>query len=331
VDVIDLAVSELRRGRPVVLVDDSGTGHLVVDGTHVTPAAVAFLARHSSGLLYAVLPASRADELGLPALPATSPGSKAEFAVSADLTEGVSTGISAPDRAATLQALADPHRTAGEFHRPGHVLPVRAHEDGALGARDAYHCALDLARLTGTSHCAALATLVDPAGALLVEPDTLAFADHHDLTSVTVSQVLSARMGTVALVDLQASAQVPVRGGVFTLHAFQSRYDTAEHVALSLGSLSDLPVGLVRAHPHCWLGSVAKARSCTCAEELDASLDLVSASGRGVVVVLATNARTAQLQCAKELPVDRTVLAQLHDRLGVSIRVELDHPVPLAG
>ncbi|WP_165944606.1 3,4-dihydroxy-2-butanone-4-phosphate synthase [Saccharopolyspora terrae] len=280
---MDDAVSALRAGRPVVLVDDTGQhscGELVFAASLATTSLVSFAVRHTSGLLQVALARHDADRLELPPISRDrSTPNTPEYGVAVDTAESTGTGISAADRARTIALLGDPTTTAQQFARPGHVLTYRAHDAGVLGRLDAGEAALDLVRLAGAGTGAARACLVSDADTTTIQrlPEARAWAHRHDLPAVTASAVLAHRL---ARGDRRASAfQLTIRGRTFDVVRW--RDGPAEITALALGG--DVTTEPPIIHDEC-LQCLFDPDACRCRAELAASLHSIADRGHGLVL-----------------------------------------------
>ena len=254
-----------------------------------TPEAIAFIVRHTSGLICVGLTGDRCDQLRLPPMVAHGANTEAQgtaFTVSVDLSEGTTTGISAGDRAATLRALADPATEGTEFNRPGHVFPLRARPGGVLQRAGHTEAAVDLARLAGHQPAGALCELVHDDGTMRRGDDLRAFADEHHLPLVAISDIIRYRRSGEKLVARTATARLPTQWGEFQCHSFQSLIDGDTHLALSMGDIrGDEPV-LVRVHSECLTGDVFGSVKCDCGHQLHEAMRLIAETGCGIIVYL---------------------------------------------
>lgn len=281
-DAVDDAISALRAGEPIVLVDDTAPhscGELVFAANLATTALVSFAVRHTSGLLQVALSRHDADRLELPPISRDhSTPNAPEYGVAVDTAESTGTGISATDRARTIALLGNPTTTAEAFARPGHVLTYRAHDEGVLGRFDAGEAALDLVRLAGAGSGAARACLVSDTDPTSVQrlPEARAWAHRHDLPAVTTSAVLAQRL---ARGDRRASAfQLTIRGTTFDVVRW--RDGTAEITALVLGDdVTEPPI----IHDEC-LQCLFDPDACRCRAELTETLHSIADRGRGLVL-----------------------------------------------
>jgi 3,4-dihydroxy 2-butanone 4-phosphate synthase / GTP cyclohydrolase II len=247
------------------------------------------MVRYTSGYICVPLTESDADRLDLPPMYHTNQDRRGTaFAITVDAREGISTGISAADRAHTIRMLADPSARATDFTRPGHVVPLRAKNGGVLRRPGHTEAAVDLAVLAGLHPASVLCEVVsekDPAG--MARTDELrVFADEHDLAMISIADLIAYRRRFEKLVERVASARVPLRYGEFTAVGYASSYDEREHVAFVFGEIGDGEDVLVRVHSECLTGDVFGSLRCDCGPQLDAALAAVARQGRGVVLYI---------------------------------------------
>jgi 3,4-dihydroxy 2-butanone 4-phosphate synthase/GTP cyclohydrolase II len=287
---IERALAALRRGELVVVADDAtreNEGDLIAAAERMTPETLAFMVRHTSGVVCVALPEERLAALQLPLMVADNTESqRTAFTVSVDLRHGTSTGISAADRSATIRALAEPSLGPADFVRPGHVFPLRANRRGVLGRRGHTEAAVDLTRLAGLRPGGALCELVGSDGELLRGRKLEQFAEEHGLCFVTVGQLAAYRRSRERLVERLGSARLPTRHGVFVVHAYRSLIDQREHLALTRGELCGASNVLARVHSECATGDIFGSVRCDCGEQLSSALRQVAAADLGVVVYL---------------------------------------------
>ena len=287
---VDAALAALRRGRPVLVVDDEDRedeGDLIVAAELMTTETMAFVLRHSSGVVCVGMDGARLDELQLPPMvrDAEDPMGTA-FTVSVDARDGVTTGISAADRTRTVRALAHLGTQPGHLTRPGHVFPLRARTGGVLARPGHTESAVDLCRLAGLQPVGVLAEVMNDDGTMARRPQLAAFAAEHDLVMVTVADLVDHRRRTESTVRAGGSADLPTSHGRFTATCYVSTVDGTEHLALVRGAVAGGEDVLVRVHSECLTGDVLGSRRCDCGEQLQASLAAIAAAGRGVVVYL---------------------------------------------
>jgi 3,4-dihydroxy 2-butanone 4-phosphate synthase/GTP cyclohydrolase II len=291
-DTVDRALEDIAAGRPVVVVDDEdreNEGDLVVAAEHVTPAVVGFMMSECRGLICAPMEGPALDRLALPQMVehnAEAMGTAFTVSVDAGPAHGVTTGISAADRATTLRLLSDPGSTAGDFVRPGHVFPLRARPGGVLERPGHTEAGVDLARLAGLRPAAAIVEIAGEDGAMLRLPELLLFARKHGLAVVSIADLAVHRRRTEPSVHREAATRLPTRHGEFRAYGYRCAVDGVEHIALVAGDPAGAEDVLVRVHSECLTGDVFGSSRCDCGTQLDASLARVQAEGRGVVVYL---------------------------------------------
>ena len=289
---IERALADLRDGKAVVVIDDEdreNEGDLIFAAEKATPELVSFMVRYTSGYVCVALTDSECDRLDLPPMHHTNADSfRTAFTVTVDAKAGISTGISAADRAHTIRLLADPAAGPGDLVRPGHVLPLRAREGGVLRRPGHTEAAVDLARLAGLPPAGALCEIVSQKDdADMARGDELAvFAADHELTLVTIADLIAYRRRFEKHVVRVAQARIPTAHGEFTAVGYASELDDREHVALVAGDLGDGTDVLVRVHSECLTGDVFGSLRCDCGPQLDAALAAVAEEGRGIVLYM---------------------------------------------
>ncbi|WP_166847508.1 bifunctional 3,4-dihydroxy-2-butanone-4-phosphate synthase/GTP cyclohydrolase II [Isoptericola sp. BMS4] len=298
VDRVRRAIADVAAGRPVVVADDAGReneGDLIVAASAVTPETMGFLVRHTSGLVCVGASGATLDRLRLPLMVEQNEDAyRTAYTVTVDAAAGVTTGISAADRARTARLLADPGAAPADLTRPGHVLPLRARDGGVLERTGHTEAAVDLARLAGRGEAGVLAELVHDDGEMMRLPALRDFAAEHGLTLIHVADLVAYRRATETHVERLVVTALPTRHGDLTAVAYRDRLTGQEHVALVAGPLDVLPTGttgdgepvLVRVHSECLTGDAFGSGRCDCGPQLDESLRRVVAAGRGVVVYL---------------------------------------------
>jgi 3,4-dihydroxy 2-butanone 4-phosphate synthase / GTP cyclohydrolase II len=289
-DSVERAIAEVKAGRPVVVIDDEdreNEGDLIFAAELATPELLAFMVRYTSGYVCVPITESEADRLDLPPMFRVNQDRRGTaYTVTVDAREGVTTGISATDRAHTIRLLADRAATAADFSRPGHVVPLRAKDGGVLRRPGHTEAAVDLAVLAGLAPAGVLCEIVsetDPAGMARVG-ELRAFADQHGLALISIADLIAYRRKSEKLVERAAEARVPLRYGEFTAVGYSSSYDRREHVAFVFGDIGDGEDVLVRVHSECLTGDVFGSLRCDCGPQLDAALAAVAREGRGVVL-----------------------------------------------
>jgi 3,4-dihydroxy 2-butanone 4-phosphate synthase/GTP cyclohydrolase II len=282
------ARAELRAGRPVVITGgtDGAHGQLVFAAANASAETVAFTVRHSTGFLCAALDEPTAQRLELVPMQGASGG--ARQLVSVDAAVGVSTGISAADRAATLRLLADADTTAEDLTRPGHLIPLAVHSRGVLGHTGHAEAATDLLLLTGLPAVAGLAAVVSTQSptSLATGTELEEFCARHDLVRVDVDDLVHHRLCTEPILADRAHARLPIEDGDFTAFAFRTTVDHREHLALVYGRVADAENVLVHVQHECVPADVFGTTACSCRAELDTALRVIAAAGKGVLVYL---------------------------------------------
>jgi 3,4-dihydroxy 2-butanone 4-phosphate synthase/GTP cyclohydrolase II len=252
-----------------------------------TPEKIAFIVRHSSGVVVAPISGDRCDDLRLPLMVEHNTEShRTAFTVSVDLIEGTTTGISAADRAATLRALADPQESFASFARPGHIFPLRAREGGVLKRAGHTEAAVDLARMAGLEPAGIICEIINDDGSMSRLPELIEFSRQHNLLLSSIADLIKYRRHHEKLVTRVGQAQLPTDWGNFTCTAFKSDVDGTEHLAFSLGTVDDGQPVLVRVHSECLTGDVFSSRRCDCGAQLHSAMARIAEEGRGIVVYL---------------------------------------------
>ncbi len=289
---IEQAIKEIAAGRPVIVVDDEdreNEGDLIFAAEHATPELVAFMVRYTSGYICVPLTGEDCDRLQLPPMYHTNQDRRrTAYTVTVDAREGVTTGISAADRARTIRLLADPDAQPTDFTRPGHVAPLRARDGGVLQRAGHTEAAVDLARLAGLRPAAVLCEIVSERdGTQMARRDELeVFAAEHGLILITIADLIAYRRRHERHVERVAEARIPTAVGEFRAVGYRSRFDPGEHLALVYGEIGDGHDVLVRVHSECLTGDVFGSLRCDCGPQLQAAMARVAAEGRGVVVYL---------------------------------------------
>jgi 3,4-dihydroxy 2-butanone 4-phosphate synthase/GTP cyclohydrolase II len=296
-DDVEEALEDIREGRMVIVADDEdreNEGDLVCAAELVTPETINFMVKHGRGLVCCTLTGERADELELPLMTAenTDPQGTA-FTVSVDAHRryGVTTGISAQDRATTIRVLLDESTGPADLRRPGHVHPLRAKPGGVLRRVGQTEASVDLARLAGLRPAGVICEILNDDGTMARRPELEAFAEEHDLRFITVAQLVSYRLTRERLVQRIAEAVLPTDHGEFRVVGYASVLDGREHLALVKGEVAGRSDVLVRMHSECLTGDVFGSRRCDCGEQLDRAMAKIHEAGRGAIVYLRQEGR----------------------------------------
>ncbi|GAA1784461.1 bifunctional 3,4-dihydroxy-2-butanone-4-phosphate synthase/GTP cyclohydrolase II [Streptomonospora arabica] len=303
-DIAD-AIDDIAAGRPVIVVDDEdreNEGDIVFAAESATPELLAFTVRHTSGLLCAPMLGEDLDRLDLPLMTSENQeGLRTAYTVTVDARTGISTGISAADRARTVSLLAAPGTRAGDLNRPGHVLPLRYRPGGVLARRGHTEASVDLARLAGMRPAAVIAEVVEDDGTMARLPRLREFADEHGLRLVSIDQLVrhieavgggapaAPAAGPASrgpLVERVVETRIPNNHGDWRAVGYRGTTDGAEHVALVLGDPAHTPDPLVRLHSECLTGDAFGSHRCDCGAQLEAAMAAVAAEGSGVIVYL---------------------------------------------
>ena len=287
---VEQALDEIRAGRMVIVVDDAdreNEGDLIIAAEKITPEALAFMVRHTSGVVCMPVVGERLDELNIPMMVADSTDSqRTAFTVSIDVTQGTTTGISAADRSMTIQAVIDPATKPADLVRPGHIFPLRYREGGVLKRAGHTEAAVDLARLAGLYPAGVLCEIVNDDGTMARLPDLVRFAREHGLLILSIAQMIEYRRRRELLVRKVAEAGIPTEYGNFRALGYESLVDGRVHVAMVLGEVGDGEEILVRVHSECLTGDVFRSLRCDCGTQLEDALRKIGATGRGVVLYI---------------------------------------------
>jgi 3,4-dihydroxy 2-butanone 4-phosphate synthase/GTP cyclohydrolase II len=289
---IEQAVEDLKNGKLVIVADDEdreNEGDLVCAAELVTPEMVNFMALHGRGLICLALSPERCEQLGLPQMAERNTEEQATaFTVSIDAERrfGVTTGISAADRATTIHVAINPATVPTDLRRPGHIFPLRARPGGVLQRVGQTEASVDLARLAGLVPAGVICEILNPDGTMARRPELERFANEHGLTFVTVAQLVAYRLRTEQLVHRVAEARLPTEFGEFKIIAYRNDVDQAEHVALVMGDIDGEPNVLVRMHSKCLTGDVFGSQRCDCGHQLQTAMALVGRESKGAIVYL---------------------------------------------
>jgi 3,4-dihydroxy 2-butanone 4-phosphate synthase/GTP cyclohydrolase II len=284
------AVADIAAGRPVVVVDDAdreNEGDIIFAAAKVSTELLGFMIRYTSGVICVPLPGEELDRLQIPLMTTeNNERMRTAFTVSVDARHGVSTGISAADRATTVKVLVDSATEPYELVRPGHIFPLRYTEGGVLRRPGHTEAAVDLARLAGLAPAGVLAEVVNDDGSMARLPALRRFADEHGLALISISQLIEYRRHTERMVRRVVTTRLPNAYGEWQAFGYLNSVDGTEHIALVLGELGDGEQVLTRVHSECLTGDVFGSRRCDCGPQLAAAMAAIASEGRGAVLYL---------------------------------------------
>jgi 3,4-dihydroxy 2-butanone 4-phosphate synthase/GTP cyclohydrolase II len=296
-DSVEAALKDIRQGKMIIVADDEdreNEGDLVCAASVITPELVNFMTQFGRGLICVALTPPRAAELGLPLMTDdnTDPQGTA-FTISVDAHQrfGVTTGISAHDRAKTIEVLADPDTRPGDLRRPGHIFPLRARPGGVLRRVGQTEASVDLARMAGLLPVGVICEILNDDGSMARRPQLEVFAEEHCLKFVTVAQLVSYRLAKERLVTRLAEAELPTEFGDFRIIAYENPLDDREHVALVMGDIAGQDDVLIRMHSECLTGDVFGSARCDCGQQLTAAMRQIAEAGKGAIVYLKQEGR----------------------------------------
>ncbi len=290
-DSIDSAIQDIKRGKLVVVADDEdreNEGDFVTAAANVTPEVINFMSKHGRGLICAALPEERCDELGLELMVNNNTAlHETAFTVSVDLLgHGCTTGISAQDRARTVQALINPFTTSADLGRPGHIFPLRAKKGGVLRRAGHTEAAVDLARLAGFDPGGVLVEIMNEDGSMARLPELIEVARKFDFKIVSIKDLIEYRIKSDSLIEEIVRVDMPTKYGTFQLVAFKERNSNNEHLALLKGTWQkDDPI-MVRVHSSCFTGDILGSLRCDCGEQLHRSMKMVESEGKGAILYM---------------------------------------------
>ena len=294
---VEEAIEDYKQGKFVIIVDDEdreNEGDLCMAAEFVTPQAVTFMAREACGLICVPMLRSRLEELKLPMMVReNTSGFGTAFTVTVDASpeHGITTGISASDRAKTIEVLIDPNTKPEDLSRPGHILPLRYAEGGVLRRTGQTEASVDLAILAGLYPAAVICEIMNADGTMSRLPELFEFAAHHQIKILTVAQLIEHRRRTEKLVEHLTEAPIPTEYGQFMLHVYESGVDGKHHVALVMGDVTQGDPPLVRVHSECLTGDVFGSRRCDCGDQLHAAMKMIAEEGRGVILYMRQEGR----------------------------------------
>ncbi len=294
-DPCDELIEELRAGRMIILADDKdreNEGDLVMAAEWVTPEAINFMATHGRGLICLTLEEDQVNKLGLPLMTQNINSKfKTNFTVSIEAAEGVTTGISAFDRAHTIRTAIGDNVTATDIHSPGHVFPLKGQDGGVLVRAGHTEASIDLARLTGLKPAGVICEIMNEDGSMARMPELKKFAKKHSIKIGCIADLISHRLKHDSLVKREVEVRLPTEFGDFKMIGFSNLVDDAEHVALVMGECNPEEPCLVRVHSECLTGDVFTSRRCDCGSQLHAAMKQIAEAGSGVLLYLRQEGR----------------------------------------
>jgi 3,4-dihydroxy 2-butanone 4-phosphate synthase/GTP cyclohydrolase II len=292
---IEEALKDIRAGKMVILVDDEdreNEGDLVLAAEKTTPEAINFMARYARGLICLTLTEERADYLNLPPMvPENTSRFQTAFTVSIEARRGISTGISAADRAKTILTAIDDAAGPHDLVRPGHIFPLRARKGGVLVRSGQTEGSVDLARLAGLKPSGVICEIMNEDGTMARLPQLKDFAAKHELKIITIADLIEYRLRTESLVRKAVKANLPTRFGTFEIIVYENQIDRLDHVALVKGEIEGGEPVLVRVHSECFTGDTLGSLRCDCADQLHKAMEMIEAEGRGVVLYMRQEGR----------------------------------------
>jgi 3,4-dihydroxy 2-butanone 4-phosphate synthase/GTP cyclohydrolase II len=288
-------LAELKTGKPVIIVDDEdreNEGDIIIPAERASAENIAFTIRYTGGVICLAMPNTLADHLDLPPMVQHNTAKRSTaYTVSIEAKEGIDTGISARDRALTIQTTVKDGVTADDLARPGHVFPLRARDGGVLRRAGHTEAAVDLCRLAGYKGVGAISELIHDDGTMMRLPDILEFARRHGLKVGTIADLITYRLQSDAFVKRVASAKLPTPWAEFTLYAYRDELNNNEHVAVALGDIANGDPVLTRMHSECLTGDALHSLRCDCGFQRDAALKAIADEGRGLLVYLRQEGR----------------------------------------
>jgi 3,4-dihydroxy 2-butanone 4-phosphate synthase / GTP cyclohydrolase II len=294
-DTIESVVRDLEAGRMVIVVDDAdreNEGDLIIAAQHATPAAVNFMAKHGRGLICVPTTGERLQQLGVERMVVQNRETfRTDFQVSVDAAEGIGSGISAADRARTIQVMADPTAVPGDLVQPGHVFPLRAKPGGVLQRAGHTEAAVDLVRLAGCRPIGVICEIMSDDGSMARLPELIKLARKHKLKLCTIESLIKYRREREKLVERIESVRMPTEYGDFELLLYHSKVDAQHHLALVKGEVAGKKNVLVRVHSECLTGDVFGSRRCDCGPQLHQAMRQISEAGLGVIVYMRQEGR----------------------------------------
>lgn len=287
---VEEAIKEIQSGKFVIVVDDKNReneGDLIIAAEKITPQAIAFMVRYTTGIVCLSLPGERLDELRIPLMVSENTDiHRTPFTISVDYKIGTTTGVSAADRCATIKALISPQSQPADFCRPGHIFPLRYRSGGVLKRAGHTEAAVDLSSLAGLSPAGVLCEIVNDDGSMARLPELETFAKTHNLCLISVADIIRYRRLKEKLVKRVSQASLPTEFGEFTVYAYESIIDGVQHLALVKGDISPSQPVMVRVHSECLTGDVFGSRRCDCGAQLKLAMKKIAEEGAGAIIYL---------------------------------------------
>lgn len=292
---VEEIISDLKEGRMVILVDDENReneGDLVMAAEKVSPESINFMLSHGKGLICVPMSPERIDRLNLdPMVRMNADSYKTAFTVSVDARNGVSTGISAFDRAKTIKLLADNKSTPSDFTVPGHIFPLKAREGGVLVRAGHTEAAIDYLKLAGLNTAGVICEILNPDGSMARLPELEKFARKYKLKISSIENLIKHRHKTERFIRREVETGLPTKFGIFRMIGYSSSIDAQEHIALVMGNLDKETPTLVRVHSECLTGDVFKSMRCDCGKQLEQSMQRIAEAGKGVILYMRQEGR----------------------------------------
>jgi 3,4-dihydroxy 2-butanone 4-phosphate synthase / GTP cyclohydrolase II len=287
-DSIDEAIKDFKKGKPVVVVDDEdreSEGDLIIAGSLITTELMNFIIRNTSGVVCVPMESGDLDRLNLPPITLVNEDKKGTaFSVSVDASVGITTGISAEDRATTVKVLADRNSKPNDVKKPGHVFPLRAAQGGVLRRAGHTEAGVDLAKLSGLNSVAVICELTEEDGSIRKYESSYRFAKENNLKFISIADLISYRRKNEKQVELFSKSKLPTKYGEFTAYGYKSNIDGISHIALVTGEIDNGEDVLVRVHSECLTGDVLGSLRCDCGDQLHLAMKVISEEGRGIIL-----------------------------------------------